>query len=81
MVQILKNWLINQGVTEGLAGYVGWLGVALGVIILAFLSNYIAKRFLLAGVRYLVKKAGPNGMMPCWSAKSSRAFRTWPRRW
>ena len=57
MAEILKNWLINQGVTEGLADYVGWLGVALGVIILAFLSNYIAKRFLLAGVRYLVKKS------------------------
>jgi miniconductance mechanosensitive channel len=57
MAEILRNWLVNRGVTEELAGYVGWLGVALGVIILAFLSNYIAKRFLLVGVRYFVKKS------------------------
>ncbi len=57
MAEILKNWLIDQGVGEGLAGYICWLGVALGVIILAFVCNYIAKRFLLVGVRYLVKKS------------------------
>jgi miniconductance mechanosensitive channel len=57
MVEILRDWLIRQGVSEGLSGYLGWIGIAIGIFILAFLFNYIAKKFLLAGISYFVKRS------------------------
>lgn len=57
MVEIFRNWLIRQGVSENLSGYLGWIGIAIGIFILAYLCNYIAKKFLLAGITYVVKKS------------------------
>jgi len=57
MTEVLKNWLIAHGVAEGLAGYIGWVGTVLAVIILAYLSNYIAKKFLVRGIAFFVKKS------------------------
>jgi len=57
MVEVLRDWVIKQGITEELAGFICWLVVALAVIIAAYLSNYIAKRFLLTGVAYFVKRS------------------------
>lgn len=57
MVEIFRNWLIGQGVSEGLSGYIAPLGVALGVIVLAFLSNFVAKRFLVRSLSYFVRKS------------------------
>lgn len=56
MVEIFRNWLIDIGVSESPALYLGWVGIALAILILAYAANYIAKRFLLAGVSYFVKK-------------------------
>jgi len=56
MVEIFRNWLIDIGVSEAPALYLGWVGIALAILILAYAANYIAKRFLLAGVSYFVKK-------------------------
>lgn len=56
MIHTLKNWLMEQGISDNLAGPFGWIGVALGVLILALVANYVAKHFLLVGVRYFVAK-------------------------
>jgi len=60
MVEIFRNWLIDIGVSESPALYLGWVGIALAILILAYAANYIAKRFLLAGVSYFVKKTKTN---------------------
>jgi miniconductance mechanosensitive channel len=57
MVETLRQWLIDQGIGTTLAEQAGWLGAVLGVLILAFLANYIAKKFLLAGVSFFVKRS------------------------
>lgn len=57
MVEILKNWFIEIGVSESLAEYLGTFGVAVAIIILAILANYIAKKILLAAVSYIVRKS------------------------
>ena len=57
MEEIFKNWLVNLGVGESLALYMGWAIEVIAVIALAFLSNFIAKRILLAGVRFFVKRS------------------------
>jgi miniconductance mechanosensitive channel len=56
MIKAFEDWLIGQGFNEKLADYTSWAGAALAVIIIAFLANYIAKRFLLAGVSIFVRK-------------------------
>lgn len=56
MIDAFEQWLIEKGFSNTLADYTSWAGAALGIIILAFLANYIAKRFLLTGVSLFVKK-------------------------
>nr|MBN2276562.1 mechanosensitive ion channel [candidate division Zixibacteria bacterium] len=51
-----RDWLISIGVSTHLADYLGWIGMALAVLILALIANYIAKRILVAGVGYFVQK-------------------------
>jgi miniconductance mechanosensitive channel len=58
MVEIIKNWTMALGLSENTAGIVGWIGAALGVIILAFVVAFITRKFLLAGVRYFVGRTG-----------------------
>ena len=54
MVEIIKNWTVDLGLSENMAGIAGWVGVAFGVIALAFMAGFITKNFLLAGVKYFV---------------------------
>lgn len=53
----IKDWLLQNGVSDWLAHYLSWAGVILAVAILSFVSNYIAKKFLLVGITYFVKKS------------------------
>jgi miniconductance mechanosensitive channel len=57
MVDIFRNWLIELGVGETFALYLGWTIQVLAVITVAFLSNFIARKVLLAGVRFFVKRS------------------------
>lgn len=54
MIEIIKKWTIDLGLSENTAGLAGWVGVALGVMILAFLAAFITKHVLLAGVKYFI---------------------------
>ena len=56
MQETIQQWLTERGISEGLVEYLSWTGLGLAVILLAVLSNYIAKRFLLVGVAYFVKR-------------------------
>ncbi len=57
MIETLSNWLVAQGLGSGSAHNVAWPLAAVIVLLLAFVSNYIAKRFLLGAVSFLVKKS------------------------
>lgn len=57
MVEIIKKWTIDLGLSENTAGIAGWVGVALGVITLAFMAAFVTRKFLLAGVTYFVSRS------------------------
>ncbi len=56
MVETFKNWLMNAGLSGPLAEYASWAGLALAVIIVAYLANFITRRIMVSGVSYLVKR-------------------------
>ncbi|RKX27998.1 MAG: mechanosensitive ion channel family protein [Candidatus Zixiibacteriota bacterium] len=56
MVKNLADWLIDAGLSSNWAGYLSWLGTALGVIILAWVSNFIAKKIVLVAVSRFIRK-------------------------
>jgi miniconductance mechanosensitive channel len=60
MVEHIEQWLVNIGISENLALYLRWISLGLAMIIVAYLSDYLAKRFLLAGVSRVVKKTRTN---------------------
>lgn len=53
---IIKEWLLSIGISEWWAHYLCWAGVVLAIALLAFISNFIAKRVLLVAVTYFVKR-------------------------
>jgi len=57
MLEILNKWFIDIGVNETLANYLGWAAVVVIIFILAALSHFIAKKFFLTGISFLVKKS------------------------
>ncbi|MBD3404049.1 mechanosensitive ion channel [candidate division GN15 bacterium] len=56
MADWLKEWFVEQGVGAQLAGYINWTVLAVAVVLLAVISNYVAKRILLVGVSKLVAR-------------------------
>ncbi|MEA2031100.1 MAG: mechanosensitive ion channel family protein [candidate division Zixibacteria bacterium] len=56
MVKAFADWLTETGLDSWLAGYLSWLGIALGVIVLAWVSNYVAKKIVLAFVNRIIRK-------------------------
>jgi len=57
MIETLSNWLVAQGMDSDSARYVAGPLAAVIVVLLALISNYVAKRFLLGAVSFLVKKS------------------------
>jgi len=55
MAESLKNWFIEQQLSETLATYVSWIILAVAVIVVSFLVNLIVKRILLRLVTYFIK--------------------------
>ncbi len=53
----IRDYLIEQGIPYEWAGALGWLGLAVAVIIAAWLANFVARHFLLSAVSYIVKKS------------------------
>ncbi|MBN2226856.1 MAG: mechanosensitive ion channel [candidate division Zixibacteria bacterium] len=57
MVDTIAQWLISEGLAENIAGTIGWLAVAIGILLLAWLSNVIAKQILLRLVAFFIKRS------------------------
>ncbi len=56
MDETFKSWLMDHGFAEPLAGYAAWAGLALAVIIVAYIANFITRQIMVRGVSYLVKR-------------------------
>jgi len=56
LVRAFNDWLVSIGVSPSMADDISWLGLALIVMILALAANYIAKKVLIAGVSYFVRR-------------------------
>lgn len=54
MVDALRKLLIDIGLPE--SQYLVWLVLGVAVIVLAMLANYLAKRILLRGVTFFIKR-------------------------
>jgi len=57
MAENLRDWLVEHGFGGGLALYSAWLGLALAVILLAVVANYVAKKILLVGIAFAARKS------------------------
>lgn len=53
----IENWLIGHGIGTGNAYLLSVIIVAMAVLILAVIANYVAKRILLSVVMFYVKKS------------------------
>ncbi|MCK4460263.1 MAG: mechanosensitive ion channel family protein [candidate division Zixibacteria bacterium] len=57
MLSNIRDWLVEQGIPDGWAGALGWLALAVAVIIAAWLAHFAARRILLVAVSYVVKRS------------------------
>ena len=57
MHQTIQQWLVSHGTSASAAGVLSWIGLAVAVLILAWLANFVAKRIVLALVSYFVRKS------------------------
>jgi miniconductance mechanosensitive channel len=54
VIEIIKKWTLGFGLSENAAGIAGWIGMALGIIILAIIAAFVTRKFFLAGIKYFV---------------------------
>lgn len=57
MLEWMQNWLSAQGVTESLSLYMSYTVAAIGVLLLATVANFIAKRYILAVISHLIARS------------------------
>ncbi len=57
MIESFRVWLVEKGLNNSLAESLSWTAIALAVIILAVICNYMAKRILLTTIGYLIRRS------------------------
>ncbi len=57
MLELIHTWLLGQGISESLAFYLA-RGIAIvGVFLLSVIANFVAKRYILSGLSYVISKS------------------------
>ncbi len=56
-IEALSDWLTGNGFSDETAQLTGWLAAAVLIALLAWLANLIARRVLLAGISYVVRRS------------------------
>lgn len=57
MLELINSWLLDQGINQGLAHYLS-RGIAIaGVLALGVGANFVAKRYILSALAYLISKS------------------------
>jgi miniconductance mechanosensitive channel len=57
MLEILQIWLQGHGLSEGLTFYLARGVIALAVLILSIAADYVAKRYILSALSYIIAKS------------------------
>jgi miniconductance mechanosensitive channel len=57
MLEILQTWLQGHGLSEGLTFYLARGVIALAVLILSIAADYVAKRYILSALSYIITKS------------------------
>ena len=57
MLELLNTWLLDNGINEGLAFYFA-RGVAIVVVLLlSFVANFVAKRYIVSALSYVISRS------------------------
>ncbi|NIA18748.1 MAG: mechanosensitive ion channel family protein, partial [Simkaniaceae bacterium] len=56
MVEIIQDWLVNQGINNTLSVVLVRSVLVALVMVLGIIANYVAKRFILSGLTYLISR-------------------------
>jgi miniconductance mechanosensitive channel len=57
MLELLNTWLLDNGINESLAFYLA-RGVAIvAVLLLSFVANFVAKRYIVSALTYVISKS------------------------
>lgn len=57
MTDSIRNWLMTHGFGDTPAEIVSWALIALAVLLLAIICNLIAKKILLTGIAFIIKRS------------------------
>jgi miniconductance mechanosensitive channel len=57
MLELLQNWLLDNGMGEDLAFYVARAVAIVAVILLSMAANFVAKRYIVSAVTYLISRS------------------------
>jgi miniconductance mechanosensitive channel len=57
MLEILQTWLQGHGLNEGLTFYLARGVIALAVLILSIAANFVAKRYILSSLSYIITRS------------------------
>jgi miniconductance mechanosensitive channel len=57
MLELLQNWLLGHGINEGVTFYVARGVAVVVVILLSTLVNFVAKRYIVATLTYIISKS------------------------
>ncbi len=57
MREILHNWLLGQGASEATTLYISAAIAFSVVVILSVIANFVAKRYIVTGISYAIKKS------------------------
>jgi miniconductance mechanosensitive channel len=57
MLELLQNWLLNQGLNEGLTFYVARGIAVVAVLVLSFIADFVAKRYIVSALAYVISRS------------------------
>lgn len=57
MLELLQNWLLNQGLNEGLAFYVARGIAVVAVLVLSVIADFVAKRYIVSAIAYVISRS------------------------
>jgi len=56
ILELLQDWLLGHGVSEGLTFYLARTIAVVGVLLLSAAANFVAKRYIVAGLTYVTSQ-------------------------
>jgi len=57
MLELLTTWLLDNGISDTLAFYLARGMAIVGVLLLSFVANYVAKHYIVSALTYVIAKS------------------------